>query len=80
VVFAGQSGIKDHITVGDDAVICARAGVIGNIGPGEFVSGFPARDHKDQLRTYAAQHRLPALLRTIRDLEKRVKELEDQAK
>ena len=80
VIFAGQSGIKDHLSVGDDAVICARAGVIGNIGAGEFVSGFPARDHKEQMRVVAAQQRIPALLRTIKELEKRVKALEDQAK
>lgn len=80
VILAGQSGVKDHLTVGDDAIVCARAGVIGNIGAGEFVSGFPARDHKEQLRIQAAQQRVPGLLRTIKDLEKRVKELEDRTK
>jgi UDP-3-O-[3-hydroxymyristoyl] glucosamine N-acyltransferase len=80
VILAGQSGVKDHLTVGDDAIVCARAGVIGSIGAGEFVSGFPARDHKEQLRIQAAQQRVPGLLRTVKDLEKRIKELEDRAK
>lgn len=78
VILAGQAGFKDHVTIGDDAIICARAGVIGDIGPGEFVSGYPARDHKEQMRIHAAQQRLPALLKTIRDLEKRIKDLEEK--
>ncbi|HUV03763.1 MAG TPA: UDP-3-O-(3-hydroxymyristoyl)glucosamine N-acyltransferase [Armatimonadota bacterium] len=80
VVLAGQAGLKDHITVGDDAVICARAGVIGDIGSGEFVSGFPARSHKEEMRIHAAQQRLPALLRLVKDLERRIKELEGRSK
>ena len=80
VVLAGQAGLKDHITVGDDTVIYARAGVIGNIGSGEFVSGYPARSHKNQMRIQAAQQRLPALLRLVKDLERRIKELEGRLK
>ena len=80
VVLAGQAGLKDHITVGDDTVICARAGVIGNIGSGEFVSGYPARPHKEQMRIQAAQQRLPALLRLVKDLERRIRELEGRSK
>lgn len=78
VVLAGQAGVKDHVTIGDDAVVCARAGVIGNIRNGEFVSGFPARPHSKQMRMQAAQNRLPELLRTIRDLQRRVEELESR--
>lgn len=80
VILAGQSGVKDHVTIGDDAVLCARAGVIGNVGSGEFVSGFPAKDHKEQMKIIAAQQRVPALLKTIKDLEKRIKNLEERVK
>jgi UDP-3-O-[3-hydroxymyristoyl] glucosamine N-acyltransferase len=79
VVLAGQVGIKDHVTIGDDAVVCARAVVVGNVGKGAFISGYPARPHKEQMRIYAAQQKLPALLRLIRDLERRVKELEERS-
>jgi len=80
VVLAGQVGIKDHITVGDGAVICARSGVIGDIGPGEFVSGYPARPHKEQMRILAAQQKLPMLLKQIKELEHRIEELERRSK
>ena len=76
VTLAGQAGVKDHVDIGSDAIICARSGVIGDIEPGAFVSGYPARPHKDQMRQHAAQARLPGLLRTLKDLEKRVRDLE----
>lgn len=78
VILAGQAGLKDHVAVGDDAVICARAGVIGDIDAGAFVSGYPARSHKEQMRMHGAQQKLPAMLKLLKDLEKRVRELEDR--
>ncbi|MDI6827239.1 MAG: UDP-3-O-(3-hydroxymyristoyl)glucosamine N-acyltransferase [Armatimonadota bacterium] len=80
VILAGQAGLKDHITIGDDAVICARSGVIGDISPGAFVSGYPARSHKEQMRIAAATQKLPELAKLIRELEKRVKALEEGSK
>ena len=47
-----------------------------SIGEGSVVSGFPAIDHKTNLRQLMGQRRLPQALRTIRDLEKRIEELE----
>lgn len=79
VLLAGQVGIVDHAIIGDDAIVGARAVVSGKIAPNSFVSGFPIRDHKEQIRIQAAQAKLPALLKTIRNLEKRVIDLEDQA-
>lgn len=79
VTLAGQAGIKDHVDIGSDSIICAQAGVIGNVDPGQFLSGYPAGPHREQMKLYAAQHKLPGLLRVIRDLERRVKELEDRS-
>jgi UDP-3-O-[3-hydroxymyristoyl] glucosamine N-acyltransferase len=76
VLLAGQAGLKDHITVGDDAIICGRSGVVGDVEAGEFLSGYPARPHREQMRVYAAQQKLPGLLRVIKDLEKRIQKLE----
>ncbi|MHB0999397.1 MAG: UDP-3-O-(3-hydroxymyristoyl)glucosamine N-acyltransferase [Armatimonadota bacterium] len=77
VILTGQAGVKDHVSIGDDSIVCGRAGVIGDIGNGEFVSGYPARPHREQMKMHAAQQKLPGLLRTVKDLEKRIKELED---
>lgn len=77
VVFGGQCGVKDHVNIGEGAMMCARTGVIGDVPPGEFVYGFPARPHKDQMRVEAATRKLPELLKTVRDLEKRIRALEE---
>jgi len=43
---------------------------------GAVMSGSPAFDAKDWLRAITAFPKLPVLLRTMRELEKRVAELE----
>jgi UDP-3-O-[3-hydroxymyristoyl] glucosamine N-acyltransferase len=80
VILAGQTGLKDHISIGDGAVVCAKSGVIGDVGPGEVVSGYPARSHKDQMRILASQQKLPTLLKQVKELERRVGELEERLK
>ncbi|NLY88996.1 MAG: UDP-3-O-(3-hydroxymyristoyl)glucosamine N-acyltransferase [Firmicutes bacterium] len=76
VTLAGQAGIKDHVTIGADAVIAARGMVIGDVPPGAFYSGQPARSHTKEMRIQAVAGRLPELIKKVKDLEKRLAELE----
>jgi len=78
-VFAGQSGAADHAKIGARSVVAGRGGVVGEIPEGSFVSGFPARPHKEALRTQAALNKVPDLLKKMRTLEKRLAELEKKA-
>ncbi|MFQ5689581.1 MAG: UDP-3-O-(3-hydroxymyristoyl)glucosamine N-acyltransferase [Gemmatimonadota bacterium] len=77
VALGGQSGISDHITVGDGARIAARAGVIGDVPEGATYSGYPARPHRQALRSAAMLRRLPGLLRRIGALERKLGAGED---
>ncbi|MHB0935970.1 MAG: UDP-3-O-(3-hydroxymyristoyl)glucosamine N-acyltransferase [Armatimonadota bacterium] len=77
VIMAGQAGISDHVRVGANARLGARAGVTRPVPPGATVSGFPARDHAEELRYEAALRRVPELLEKVKRLEQRVKELEE---
>ncbi|MHB9035292.1 MAG: UDP-3-O-(3-hydroxymyristoyl)glucosamine N-acyltransferase [Armatimonadota bacterium] len=77
VVLAAQTGVKDHVRIEDGAVVAARAGVIGNIDKGITVSGFPAREHRSEMRAQAARQRLPEILARLRELEKEVAKLRD---
>ena len=70
VMVAGQAGLKDHIKVGDGVIIMGQAGVFGDVPPGEIVSGYPARPHKEALRQSAALANLPEYVKRIRQLEK----------
>ncbi|TKJ42728.1 UDP-3-O-(3-hydroxymyristoyl)glucosamine N-acyltransferase [candidate division TA06 bacterium B3_TA06] len=53
VVLAGQVGVKDHVHIGEGAVVLAKSAVFKNIGAGEVVSGIPARPHRLTLRAQA---------------------------
>ena len=76
VIMAARSGVKDHVRIGRGAQIAALGGAVKDVAPGAVVSGFPARDHREVLRTGAALVRLPELLRTVRHLEARLEALE----
>jgi UDP-3-O-[3-hydroxymyristoyl] glucosamine N-acyltransferase len=77
VILAGQVGVGGHLTIGDDAVLMAQAGVFYDVPPKSVYSGgIPAFDHKESLRTMAAIRKLTEMQRTLRTLEKRLKELE----
>lgn len=70
VVMAARSGVKEHVRVGRGAIVAAQGGVIGDVPPGEVVSGFPARPHRENFRVQAAMQRLPELLSRVKRLEK----------
>jgi UDP-3-O-[3-hydroxymyristoyl] glucosamine N-acyltransferase len=76
VVLAGQAGIIDHLTIGDGAQIAAKSVVYSDVEPGAFVGGFPAHDNRAFLREQIALRKLPELLRQVKTLEARVRELE----
>ncbi|MGH7592881.1 MAG: UDP-3-O-(3-hydroxymyristoyl)glucosamine N-acyltransferase [Gemmatimonadales bacterium] len=58
VVLAGQSGCIDHVALGDDVTVGAKAAVMSNVPAGTAVSGYPARPHREFLRAMATVYRL----------------------
>ncbi len=76
VQIGGQAGLAGHLVVGDGAVVGAQAGVTKDVPEGTFVSGYPARPHREAQIQLAAIARLPELRRRVRDLESRIAELE----
>jgi UDP-3-O-[3-hydroxymyristoyl] glucosamine N-acyltransferase len=77
-VLAGQVGIVDHVTVGEGAILTAQSGVAGDVPAGEVWSGSPSRPSMETRRIWAAESMLPDLIRKVRALEKRVRELEEK--
>jgi UDP-3-O-[3-hydroxymyristoyl] glucosamine N-acyltransferase len=69
VTMASQSGVIDHAVVGDGAIIAAKTGAIKDVKPGEIVTGFPARPHKEFLKIQASMTRLPELVKLLRKKE-----------
>ncbi|MDR7554026.1 MAG: UDP-3-O-(3-hydroxymyristoyl)glucosamine N-acyltransferase [Armatimonadota bacterium] len=68
-VLAGQVGVSDHVTIGAAARVGGKAGVTRDVPSGATVSGYPARDHREELRLQAALRRLPELLERVAALE-----------
>jgi UDP-3-O-[3-hydroxymyristoyl] glucosamine N-acyltransferase len=75
VILAGQVGIAGHLKVGDDAVLTAKSATSHDVEPGKTISGIPAFDNREWLRSTAAFRRLGELAQKIRQLEKRLSEL-----
>ncbi len=76
VLLAGQVGISGHLTIHDNAVVYAQSGVGGDVADGAVISGSPAFDSRVWLRAITAFPKLPDLLKTVRQLEKRLERLE----
>ncbi len=66
VILAGQVGVAGHCTVGDGVIATAQSGIPGDVDPGKVVSGYPAIDNRQWLRSVALFNRLPELLRDIK--------------
>jgi UDP-3-O-[3-hydroxymyristoyl] glucosamine N-acyltransferase len=80
VTLAGQVGVAGHITIGKGTIATAQTGVPNSVEPGSFISGYPAIDNRDWLRSSAVFRRLPALRKVVTDLEARLTELETRLK
>ena len=72
VILAGQVGIAGHLKVGDDAVLTAKSATSHDVEAGKTISGIPAFDNRDWLRSTAAFRRLGEMDRRLREMEKRL--------
>jgi UDP-3-O-[3-hydroxymyristoyl] glucosamine N-acyltransferase len=76
VILAGQAGVAGHLTIGDDVVLTAKSATSHDVPDGKVISGIPAFDNKEWLRSTAAFRRLGEMQRRIRELEKRLEKLD----
>jgi UDP-3-O-[3-hydroxymyristoyl] glucosamine N-acyltransferase len=76
VILAGQVGVVGHIEIGDGVRVGAQSGVGGSVKPGEDVSGSPVMPHKEWLKMTVNVRRLPQMKEDLRQLKKKVQELE----
>ena len=72
VTLAGKVGLSGHIEIGDRVMIGAMSGLAKNVPPDTIMFGAPAQPIREYKENYA-------LLKNIRKLYSRVKELEKKA-
>jgi UDP-3-O-[3-hydroxymyristoyl] glucosamine N-acyltransferase len=75
-VLGGQVGLPDHLTIGDDAVVHAQAGITNHVRERTVVIGSPAQPKRDFLEREVHLKRLPAIYKAIKELQRKVAELE----
>ena len=77
VTFGGQVGVGGHLTIGDRAKAVGQSGITNSVDADRFVSGYPAIDNGEWRRSSAVFRKLPEMRRQLRDLEARLKKLEE---
>jgi UDP-3-O-[3-hydroxymyristoyl] glucosamine N-acyltransferase len=73
---AGQVGVRDHVHIGDKAVLGARSGVSNDVPPGITVLGEPAIELRDRKLQLATMSKLPEMRKDIKQLVARVDAME----
>ena len=76
MVLGGQVGVAGHVTIGKGASAVGQSGITSSVPDGAFVSGYPAIDNREWLKSSAIFRKLPALRKKIAALEQRVLDLE----
>jgi UDP-3-O-[3-hydroxymyristoyl] glucosamine N-acyltransferase len=77
VTLAGQVGLAGHITVGDNVMVGAQSGVMSDLPPNAAYTGSPAIPHREQLRVVSATVKLPEMRKTLKEIEARLKRIEE---
>jgi len=76
VVIGGQTGIVGHINIGDNVMIAADSKIHKDIRSGEIVGGALQLPLKEWLTVEACQIRLPEMRAKLKDLVKKVDDLQ----
>jgi len=76
VMVGGQTGMVGHINIGDNVMIAAGAKIHKDIKSGEIVGGAPQMPYKEWLQVEACRVKLPEMRSTLKDLVKKVDELQ----
>ena len=65
VTLAGKVGVVGHIEIGARSVVGGGSVVAKSLPEGSFVTGYPARPHKEWMESQAAVNRLPKILKKL---------------
>jgi len=75
VILSGQVGAAGHLKIGDKVIATAQTGIPSSVDAGKIISGYPAIDNRDWLRSSAVFAQLPQLQKEIRALKEEVRSL-----
>jgi UDP-3-O-[3-hydroxymyristoyl] glucosamine N-acyltransferase len=77
VTLAGQVGTAGHIEIGDNVMVGGQSGVSHDLAANQAYSGSPAVPHRQFLRMVTVMPKLPEMRKTLLDIERRLKKIEE---
>ena len=78
VILAGGAGVAGHIKVGDNVKVGGWSGVIKDLPSGGTFLGTPAIEIERMRKCFVIIQKLPEMKETIKDLQKKIKQLEER--
>lgn len=66
VTLAGQTGVAGHLHIGRGVTAAGKSGITHDLPAGMKVSGFPAQEHRQELKQQALLRQLPELLKDLK--------------
>ena len=80
VVMGGQVAVADHLKIGDNVMVAGRTGITRDVPDNSVIAGFPHQDIREWRRLVTTLPRLGELFKDIRDLKRKIEELEKKIK
>ena len=77
VTLGGQVGVVDHIEIGDNVMVGGQSGVAHDLTANQGYTGSPAFPHREWLRAATVFPKLPEMRKTLIEIEKRLKKIEE---
>ena len=78
VILSGQVGVAGHLRIGDGVIATAQSGIPNSVPDGRLISGYPAIENRNWLKSSAIFAALPDLLHQVRSLAARARALEEK--
>jgi UDP-3-O-[3-hydroxymyristoyl] glucosamine N-acyltransferase len=75
VICGGQSGVADHVHVGEGSILAGRAAAIKDVPADATYMGVPARSAAEAIKIAMAPKKIPELRKGLRKLEAQVDQL-----
>jgi UDP-3-O-[3-hydroxymyristoyl] glucosamine N-acyltransferase len=76
VILSGQVGVAGHLKIGDRVVATAQSGIPNSVEPDQVISGYPAIDNRNWLKSSAIFAQLPQLQKEMRAMKERLDQME----
>lgn len=80
VIMGGQVGIADHAKITDGVMVAAKSGVHGIIRKKSIIAGYPHMEISNWRKSQVILKNIEKYIGRIKELEKKIKQMEDKVK